>query len=155
MPRTNPWEHLRDGPREAPEPTDPNASIYEPQLRSMRGWMKALSVFGFLVTIWLGFGGIGAMMMPEAIEGMEGVNPEQVRQLGIVLFALTPIFFFLSLHLWKSVRTLDEYLAQSNPDNLSAFLQQQSAFWRSLGVFALLLAAFVVISTALGVGQGR
>ena len=114
-------------------------------LRQTRPWVLFLSVLGFIVTGIMVLFGVGFGLL-----GMAGGGGSVVGAgMGLLYIAISAIYFFPALFLWRYGSRIGGLMAGGQVQDLENALEAQKSFWRFTGI---LMAVVIVLYVAVIAG---
>lgn len=149
-------------------PTGSGGQLHDPgplqMLLMTRPWVKFLAVLGFIMaglmfavaalSIVIGLlmlvGGMGA----GAPLGMSAAGAAVGIGVGLFYVALAVLYLFPPLFLWRYGNRISDYELMRNVTDLTEALRQQKAFWKFVGILALVMLIVGIGGMALAILLG-
>jgi hypothetical protein len=128
--------------------SDPNAGVIL-VLRRTEPWVRLLSIVGFLTV---------AVVTLLGVASWVGISTERVDTIPFAALVVYPVLIVVyllpSLYLHKYARRIRVFVAQGHMVQLEGALKAEQAFWRFLGIIALVCTGLAVMTllAALAIG---
>jgi len=124
-----------------------------------RPWVKFLAVLGFIMAglmfaaaalyIIMGLLMLVGGMSAGAPPGMGAAGAALGLGVGLFYVALAVLYLFPPLFLWRYGNRISDYEMTRNVADLTEALRQQKAFWRFVGILALVFLILGIAGMAL------
>lgn len=115
-------------------------------------WARLMGILGFVTVGMMLLFGLGAAVAVLATQGGEAALLLAVYPLMAVLYVLP------SIYLMRYANRIRDFIAQGQQHQLEAALDAQRAFWKFMGIFALVslvLSGFaILVALVFGVAGG-
>jgi len=116
-------------------------------VRTTRPWIVLMSVLGFLIALSIIVGSMGL-----AVSGAMYSNPETSPALpkyigSALLLIMGLIVLYPMTRLWAAGSGLGQFLETSSTSALQAGLAQHRRFWKSLGIYTIVMMALGALMT--------
>ncbi len=131
------------------------------QLQKTKPWVRFMSVMIFIGAGFMLLAGVIMGVMGSSGGLMKGTGTSAAYQAGFgfgltVVYALFAVLYiYPGLKLWKYANSIRDLLASRQVIDLEKALNEQRAFWKFLGVMAIVvLALYIVGAIVIGVTVG-
>ncbi|MGB0993224.1 MAG: DUF5362 family protein [Akkermansiaceae bacterium] len=117
-------------------------------LARTRGWVRFLSVLGFVGAVLLLLMGIFAIIGTGAVAsaGGQGAAYQTGYMIGMGIYYVVMAFAYIypSIKLWQYAGAISRLQASQSEMDLETALDKQRSFWKFAGIMTILLILFVV-----------
>ena len=113
-------------------------------LRQTRPWVLFLSILGFIVTGLMVLFGVGFGLLGMAGGGGSAVG----AGMGLLYIAISAIYFFPALFLWRYGSRIGGLMAGGQVQDLENALEAQKSFWRFTGILMVVVIVLYVVLIA-------
>jgi hypothetical protein len=144
-------EQVRDIQSGADASIGPVTPVMVQQLRGTKGWVRLLSIIGFLgAGLMLIAGGVMAALSSVGAGGESPFGPVGGIALGLLYLVFAVVYFFMSLLLHRYAGAIGGLVRTRQVAFMEAALSHQRSFWRLVGVITVVgIVVWIVVMIGL------
>jgi hypothetical protein len=116
------------------------SSIAQTSLYSSKGWVRFVSVLGFI------YFAIMIMMIFAMMSLIEVMGGSAVVLVFLLMLAMTVVIFMLALKLFKYASSIGRMEVSRNPADLENAMIEQMKFWRIAGIMVIIGLVFTILA---------
>lgn len=117
-------------------------------LRRTKGWVKFLSILGFIGSGFMILGAIGIFSMGNTIGGGFGVG------IGVIYLAMSALYIYPCVLLWQYGSSINKLMQSRESIDLETALDKQRGFWKFVSIMAIIIISVYLMMILFFIGLG-